>query len=97
MRTIEKLADVTEKRIYVCLTGEETRRAFIEQAEKEGYTFTDGVKPSEREVSDFYAINKDKTLNYISTAGRIAWQLNHRSIRRVDFKAYISGAENYII
>ena len=41
--------------------------------EKEGFAFTDGAKPTSRHVSDFIAVNPDRTVNYVGTAGRIAF------------------------
>ena len=97
MRTIKNLVENTNKRVYVHLVDENTCLSFIEQAEKEGYTFADEKKLSERKIDNFYAINKDKTLNHIHTMGRIAWQCRNKKILRVDYNKYISGDSNYII
>lgn len=94
-KTIAELVDSNQKRVYVYLADEETQARFIADAEAEGYTFGDGVKLSERECEEFYAINRNKTVNFINTIGRIAFQCNANNIVRVDYKKYISGNENY--
>ena len=60
-------------RTYVRFSTREGCEAFLRQAEAEGFTFTDGAKPTERHVSDVIAVNSDRTINYVGTAGRIAF------------------------
>ena len=47
MKTIKELAS-TGERVYVHLKDEETAMSFLRQAESEGFTFGDGMKPTER-------------------------------------------------
>lgn len=96
MRTIEQLVKENKKRVYVYLADKATRDRFIKDAEAEGYTFEDGVKISERGIDDFYAINKNHTVNFINGIGRIAFQCGAENIVRVDYKKYINGDDDYL-
>lgn len=78
------------KRVYVYLADAETQQQFINDAEREGYCFSDGVKLSDREPDMFYAVNPDRTVNYINSIGRIAWQCKSEHILHLDYKKFLS-------
>ena len=84
MKTIKELANMGE-RVYVYLKDEKTALKFLLDAESEGFTFSDGVKPTDREWSDLYAIHNDYTLNYVGTIGRIEYGSGIDSVVRVDY------------
>ena len=84
MTTIKELASMGE-RVYVYLKDEETEQRFLRDAETEGFTFGDGVKPTERRWSDLYAIHPDGTLNYVGAIGHIEYGSGADSIMRVDY------------
>ncbi len=96
-KSIKKLVNSNEKRVYVFLSDKETAARFIADAEAEGYKFADGVKLSERQPSDFYALNQNNTINFINYIGRIVFQCRAEHIIRVDYKKYISGNEDYLL
>lgn len=76
MKTIRSLFDEyneKEHRIYLHFKTEELCKAFLRQAENEGFTFCDGVKPTERETDSILAVNGDKTINYVGFIGHIAF------------------------
>ncbi len=95
VKTIHELVNSNKKRVYVFLADKETGKRFIADANAEGYTFEDGTKLIEREVNDLYALNRNKTVNFLNSIGRIAFQCNAEHIVRVDYKKYISGNEDY--
>lgn len=95
MRTIKELVASNKKRVYVYLADKDTQSRFISDAEAEGCTYEDGVKISEREPDDFYALNKDGTVCFLNFVGRMAFQCNSDNIVRVDYKKYINGEEDY--
>ena len=84
MKTIKELASMGE-RVYVYLKDEETVQRFLHDAETEGFTFGDGVKPTDRHWSDLYAIHPDGTLNYVGAIGRIEYGLGADSVVRIDY------------
>lgn len=96
-KTIRELADLNG-RVYVYLADEAIGRQFLEQAEQEGFTFGDGVKPTQRHWSDLIAVNHDGTINYVGTNGRIAWSggaktVGDEALIRVDYRRYLSLGE----
>ena len=88
MKTIKELANMGE-RVYVHLKDEETAQRFLREAEAEGFTFGDGVHPTERLWSDLYAIHPDGTLNYVGTVGRIEYGSGVDSVVRIDYSQVI--------
>ena len=62
-----------DAKIYVHLSTPELGKAFMEQAEAEGFTFIDGAKPTTRLEETFVCLNPDHTLSFIGTFGRMAY------------------------
>lgn len=85
MKTIKELAS-TGERVYVHLKDEETAMRFLHQAESEGFTFGDGVNPTNRHWSDLYAIHPDSTLNYVGSVGQIEYASGADSCVRVEYQ-----------
>ena len=84
MKTIKELANMGD-RVYVHLNDEETAMRFLRQAESEGFTFSDGMIPTDRHWSDLYAIHQDSTLNYVGTNGRIHYGSGADGIVRIEY------------
>lgn len=96
-KTIRELTELNG-RVYVYLADEATGRQFLEQAEQEGFTFGDGVEPTQRHWSDLMAVNHDGTINYVGTNSRIAWSSGAKTVGgetliRVDYRRYLSLGE----
>lgn len=96
-KTIRNLAEM-DGRVYVYLADETIGKQFLEQAEREGSTFSDEVKPTERHWSELMAINHDGTINYVGSNGRIAWSSGTKAVGtekliRVDFRKYLEQGE----
>ena len=81
MKTIKSLVN-TNKKVYVKMSSDEIWKAFFAQAEREGFIFGDGIKPTKKHISDLIAILSGKQLCYVNSIGRIAMQ---------------SGTENIIV
>jgi hypothetical protein len=99
MRTITELSQKNGK-IYVYLANVAIGEKFMQLAEDEGFTFCDGVKPTERCYAEIMAVNGNKTINFVGANGRIAFgsgvkKIGNNDLIRVDFQKYITGAENY--
>jgi hypothetical protein len=71
-KTISDLCELNG-RVYLELPNDAKGNEFMKRAEEEGFTFKDGVKPTERDYSRVMAINKDKTLNYLGAMGMMAY------------------------
>lgn len=74
MSRIKDLLAENEGRIYVYLKDKNVANQFMIDAENEGFTFSDGKKPTERKPSDIMAVNRDNTINFVGTVGHIAYQ-----------------------
>ena len=89
-QTIRQLSQLNG-RVYVYFKTDELCQQFLLQAEQEGFTFGDGVKPTERHTSDIIAVNKDFTINYVGANGRIAFgsgakKLGDEKLIRIDYE-----------
>ena len=99
MRTVSNLAQLGG-RVYVYLANAQIGDQFLQQAEDEGFTFHDGTLPSAQCYDNVMAVNRDKTLNYVGTNGRIAFGAGAEAIGserliRVYYEKYLSGDDNY--
>ncbi len=104
MRTITDLIkDGTAAWIFC--RDEATGKRFLKDAENEGYRFGDGVKPTERHWHYVYVPHQDKTLAHQSVT-MWAQAFSAKSLMgeggkripliKVDYAAYIAGAEDFI-
>ena len=96
-KTVRELAGI-DGRVYVYLDNDDTGNAFMRQAEKEGFAFGDGVKPTERGYETIMAVNRDMTINYVGTVGRIAFgsgteTIGNEKLVRVDFAKWLAGED----
>lgn len=100
MRTVKQLLNL-DGRVYVYLSSKFVAQVFLKNAQAEGFRFRDGKKPTRRKWDDIYALNHNFTLNYVGWIGHIAFyhpeMPSNEKLIRVDYSAYISGSDNYII
>lgn len=96
MRTIRNLSN-QGRRVYIYLRTEEIRQRFIDDAAKEGITFSDGVSIAERGIDDIMALNADDTVNFLCWGGRMMWQCGGEQVVRIDYKRYADEEEDYLI
>ena len=89
-KTLTELVHSTNKRVYVHLSDIETIRMFINNAEKEGFSFLENKRISDMPLDNFYALNKNLTVNYINFIGRVAYQCGTENILRIDYKKFLS-------
>lgn len=80
-------------KIYVYLATEDVGKQFLQDAENEGFTFCDGEKPTKRTPANIMAINRDCTINYVGTVGRIAFQaankIGNDPLVKIDYRDVI--------
>ena len=96
MRTIKELVGKEEK-VYIVLKDKATQLRFQSEAEKEGITFGDGAKPTDRPVDDIMALKADSTICFLGWAGRMCYHNRKHNILRVDYERYISGHSDYVV
>ena len=100
-RTIKNISGM-DGRAYVYLSTDEIGNKYMQMAEDEGFTFGDGVKPTERQYAEVMAVNHNSTINYVGVNGRMAFGSGVKTIGdevliRIDFEKYLNGDESYLI
>ena len=93
-KTIRELSEING-RVYIFLRTPELGRRFLLQAEQEGFTFGDGEKPTARQYAEVMAVNRDITINYVGTNGRIAYgggavKIGSEPLIRIDFEKLLT-------
>ena len=90
MLSIRSLLAAHTGRIYIYLATEEIGKRFLQDAENEGFTFRDGVKPTQRAAGSIFAINEDMTINYVGFVGHVAYQvadrIGNKPLIRIDYR-----------
>lgn len=92
-KSIRELSQI-DGRVYVYLRTTAIAEEFLRQAEAEGFTFCDGIKPTGRKAEEIMAVNPDFTLNYVGTNGRIAYgsgvkKVGNKDLVRIDYETFI--------
>ena len=96
MRTIREIIS-KEKAVYIFLKDRAVAYRFLSDAEREGLTIGNDVKPTKAHISDIMRLHKNGNLSYVGIIGRICFQSNADSAIRVDYEKYICGEADYII
>lgn len=100
MRTVRELSNM-DGRVYVFVKNDLVTKRFLLNAEKEGFTFGDLCKPTERkEKADIYAINKDGKINFVGFAGHMAFHhadhVGGDVLIKVDYEKFLAGKSDFI-
>lgn len=97
MSRIKFLLSTYTGKIYVYLATEDIGKQFLQDAENEGFTFCDGIKPTARTPANIMAVNRDNTINYVGTVGRIAFQaankIGNEPLTKIDYREIISCSQ----
>lgn len=84
-------------KIYVYLDNADIAKQFLQDAENEGFTFCDGINPTERTPANIMAINRDLTINYVGFIGRMAYQaantIGNETLTKIDYRDIISYSQ----
>ena len=96
MRTIRQLIN-PEKKVYIFLKNKAIQSRFMSDAEGEGITFGDKVKPTERYADNIMALNADETICFLGWAGRMCYHYGGNTAIRIDYEKYIDGSDDYVI
>ena len=87
--SIQNLLQLNGK-VYVYLANDEIGNKFMQQAESEGFTFCDGEKPTGRCYAEIMSVNRNLTINYVGSIGRMAFgsgakTVNNQQLIKVKF------------
>lgn len=86
MRKIKDLIN-NEKHVYILLKNDEIAKRFMSDAEAEGITFSDGMKPTGKSLDDIIALLPDGTICYVGFVGRMYRHSNQCIC--IDYEEYI--------
>ena len=101
MGTITDLVNKSSGKVYMYLPNDEVGNDFLKQAEREGFAFGDGAKPTDRCCEEIMAVEKDHTIHFVGSIGRMvfgsgATTVGKQSILCVDFAKYVNGDTDYL-
>lgn len=95
--SIKSLLSVYNGRIYIYLATTDIGKRFLQDAENEGLTFSDGVKPTQRIEANIMAVNRDSTINYVGSVGHIAYQaakaIGNEPLVKIDYRDIVNCSE----
>lgn len=96
MRTIRNLIN-QEKKVYILLRTRAMQYRFMSDADREGITFGDGKKATDRMAEDIMALKADGTICFLGWAGHMCYHQSRNAAIRIDYEKYIDGTDDYII
>ena len=86
MKSIKELVMKETRLVYVHTPSKAIAKDFLKHAEKEGFLFGDGKRPTKKPLDDYYALHQDLTMNYIGYIGRLRYDSNDDGILRVEYQ-----------
>ena len=86
MKSIKELVMKETRTVFVHTPSKAIARDFLKHAEKEGFLFGDGKRPTKKPLDDYYALHQDLTMNFIGFAGRLKWKSRQEDILRVEYR-----------
>lgn len=86
MKSIKELVMKETNPVYVHTPSKAIAKDFLKHAEKEGFLFGDGKRPTKKPLDDYYALHQDLTMNYIGFIGRLHFKSGADNIVRVDYR-----------
>lgn len=84
------LSAYPNSRIFLHCKTHELARRFLADAEAEGFTFGDDVKPTERGTDSIFALNDNMTINYVGFVGHMAFssgtdKVGNKKLVRIEY------------
>lgn len=89
MQTLKKIAKNHEK-VYLLLNSKPIQYRFMSDAEYEGITYADGIKPTERVVEDIMVLYKNGTIGFLGWAGRVLYHNIKANVITIDYEKYVA-------
>ena len=90
MKSIKEIVMREKRTVYIHLTSEAEIKDFLRQVENEGFLFSDGNRPINKPIDDYYALHQDLTINYIGFVGRLRWNSSDDGILRLEYRDVFS-------
>ncbi|MGN1051224.1 MAG: hypothetical protein ACI4QE_02870 [Acutalibacteraceae bacterium] len=86
MKSIKELVMRETRPVHIHLPSKSATLDFLKVAEKEGFLFGDGKRPTKKPLDDYYALHQDLTMNYIGYLGRIYWKSDDDKVLRIEYR-----------
>ena len=86
MKSIKELVMRETRPVYVHLPSKAATLDFLRVAEKEGFLFGNGKRPTKKPLDDYYALHQNLMINYIGFIGRMRWKSDDDGILRVEYR-----------
>ena len=101
MRTIQNLLK-TKGNINIYLCNKAVCDLFLRNAEQEGFTFSNGSRPTTSSYNDLFALHHDFTIAHHGFVGHEAIRLKGKmkpivTTVWIDYAKYLSGDRKYVI
>ena len=99
--TNTKVAELTKLsgRVYVFVPNSKVERKFLSDAEKEGFLFESGDKPTAELGNSLYQLMRDRTLRHVTFVGAVTFGGSDMETQEnrhyIDYEKYINGEKDY--
>ncbi len=91
MKSIKELVMKETRTVFVHTPSKAIAKDFLKHAEKEGFLFGDGKRPTKKPLDDYYALHQDLTINYIGFVGRIRFNSRDNVMIKVEYQDLFRG------
>ena len=89
-KTIAELTKLSGA-VYIYVPNRDIEKKFLEDAEKEGFSFGSGIRPTRSPGNDLYRIMKDMIMCHVNFFGHAAF--DNKNVGSVDDRHYIDYAK----
>ena len=96
MRTIKELLQYGKK-VYLVLPTKAMQYRFMSDADREGITFSDGVRSTDRMAGDIMALLPSGHICFVGWVGRMCFKQGGNTVLRVDYEKYINAEDDYLL
>lgn len=97
-RTITELTKLSGA-VYVYVPNRDIEKKFLEDAEREGFSFGNGFKPTRSPGNDIYRIMEDMIMCHVNFFGHAAHDNKNigsvEDCHYIDYARYVAGEDDY--
>lgn len=83
------------KKAYILFRTKAMQFRFMSDADREGITFGDGIKATERMAEDIMALKGDRKICFLGWAGYMCYHHSKYTATRISYEKSIDGSDEY--